>query len=249
MSRDWTKSFFRNEIFTPGSPEAVAAAPDEVKFLWKVLNLRKGSRVLDVPCGTGRHAVRLARRGASVLGVDVTPAYLREARRASRGISNARFERGDMRRLTARGEFDAAINLWNSFGYFDNPADDQKTLKGIARALKPGGLFLIDLLDFDAAKRRNQTKDWFKRADGAYVLADTMFLGGWDPRIVNEWTVLRPGGSPRRSRWFLRGYGRARLFAALRKAGLEPLKTWGALSEGDPSRTRLVVLSMKAPAV
>ena len=246
MSRDWTKTFFRSEIFSPGSPEAVAAAADEVKFLWKVLKLRKGSRVLDIPCGTGRHAVRLARRGASVLGVDVTPEYLREARRAARGLPNARFVRGDMRRIPLRGEFDAAINLWTSFGYFEDPADDLKTLRGIARALKPGGLFLIDMLDYAAAKRRRETRQWMKRSDGAYVLEEALFLGGWDPKIVNEWTVLRPGKPARRSRFVVRGYDRARLFAILRKAGLRPLKTWRALSEDyAPSGSvgRLVVLA------
>jgi len=95
MSRDWTKSFFRDEIFSPGSSEAVEAAVDEVKFIWKALKLKKGSRVLDVPCGTGRHALKLARRGASVLGVDVTPSYLSEARRDARGVSNLRYARVD----------------------------------------------------------------------------------------------------------------------------------------------------------
>ncbi len=251
VSRDWTKTFFRREIFTPGSPEAVSAAGGEAKFLWKVLGLRKGSRVLDVACGTGRHAVRLARRGASVLGVDATPAYLREARRAARGMSNARFLRADMRRLPLRGEFDAAINLWTSFGYFADPADDLKTLRGVARALKPGGLFLIDMLDYDAAKRLGGTKRWMKRSDGAYVLEEALFLGGGDPKIVNEWTVLRPGRRALRSRFVVRGYGRARMFAVLRKSGLKPLKAWGALSEdygsSGPAGARLVVLSVKAP--
>jgi SAM-dependent methyltransferase len=248
MSRDWTKSFFRREIFTPGSPEAVAAAPGEVRFLWRALGLAKGSRVLDVACGTGRHAVRLARRGASVLGVDVTPAYLAEARRAARGLPNARFLRADMRRVSRRAEFDAAINLWTSFGYFEDPADDLKTLRAVARALKPGGLFLIDILDYEAAKRLGRTKHWMRRADGAYVLEEALFLGGYDPKIVNEWTVLRPGRPARRSRFVVRGYDRARLFAALGRAGLRPVRTWTALGSYGSSRPeggRLVVLSRK----
>ena len=246
MSRDWTKAFFRAEVFTPGSPEAVAAAADEVRFLWKVLSLKKGSRVLDVACGTGRHATRLARRGASVLGVDVTPEYLREARRASRGLKNASFVRADMRRLSFRGEFDAAVNLWTSFGYFERPSDDLEALRGIARALKSGGLFLIDMLDFEAAKRRGQTRHWMTRADGAYVLEEALFLGGWDPKIVNEWTILRRGRPARRSRFVVRGYGRTRMSAALRKAGLEPLKTWSSMSPEGLSGTRLVVLARKS---
>ena len=57
-----------------------------------------GLALADIGCGTGRHAVRLARRGASVLGVDITAAYLREARRAAKKLPNVRFVRGDMRR-------------------------------------------------------------------------------------------------------------------------------------------------------
>jgi SAM-dependent methyltransferase len=249
VSRDWTESFFRPEVFSPGSPEAVAAAADEVKFLWKALKLKKGSRVLDIPCGTGRHAVRLARRGASVLGVDITAAYLTQARRAARGLANVRFVRGDMRRIPLREEFDAAINLWTSFGYFEKPSDDVKTLRGIARALKPGGLFLIDTADIRTIRRRFQSKSWSRRADGAYVLEDAVYVGGWDPKVVNEWTILRAGKPARRSRFSVRAYDRERLCAALRKAGLEPVKTWPALSfdygSSGPAGARLVVLSVK----
>jgi SAM-dependent methyltransferase len=249
VSRDWTKSFFRDGIFTPGSPEATAAAGDEVKFLWKVLGLKKGSRVLDIPCGTGRHAVRLARRGASVLGVDITDAYLREARRAARGLRNARFVRGDMRRVPLKNEFDAAINLWTSFGYFERASDDIKTLRGVARALKDGGLFLIDTADITEIRRRLHSRSWSRRADGAYVLEDAIYVGGWDPKVVNEWTVLRRGKPARRSRFVVRGYDKARMFAALKKAGLTPLRTWSALSldygSSGPAGARLVVLARK----
>jgi SAM-dependent methyltransferase len=252
MRREWTKSFFRPEIFTPGSPEAVAAAADETAFLWKALGLKKGSRVLDIPCGTGRHAVRLARRGASVLGVDITPAYLREARRASNKLPNIRFVRGDMRRIPLRGEFDAAINLWTSFGYFEKPSDDVKTLRGIARALKPGGLFLIDTADITTIRRRFQSRSWNRRADGAYVLEDAVYVGGWDPRVINTWTVLRAGKPARRSRFVVRAYDRARLCAALTKAGLKPVRFWSGLSfdygSSGPAGARLVVLARKAGA-
>jgi hypothetical protein len=80
------------------------------------------------------------------------------------------------------------------------------------------------------------------------VLEEALFIGGWDPKIVNEWTILRPGRRARRSRFVVRSYDRARMFAILRKAGLKPLRTWGALSDGAPAGTRLVVLAMKAPA-
>lgn len=247
MSASWTRAFFRPEIFTPGSAEAEAAAPAEARFVWRALGLKRGARVLDVACGTGRHARRLARRGANVVGVDATAAYLREARRAARGLKTARFLQADMRRLSFEGEFDAAVNLWTSFGYFATPEEDQRVLRGVARALKPGGHFLIDLIDFATILSRRTFKNWTPCADGSYLLEEASFIGGADPRVLTDWVVLRPGRAPRRARSSVRGYDRARLFAALRRAGLRPVRAWSRLGYGSsrPSDGRLVVLSVK----
>jgi SAM-dependent methyltransferase len=250
LKRHWTSEFFKPAIFTPGSIEAEGAAPAEARFVWKALGLKRGARVLDVACGTGRHAVRLARRGADVVGVDASAAYLRGARRAARGLKNARFVRGDMRRLPYAGEFDAAVNLWTSFGYFETPAEDLEVLRGVARSLKPGGKFLIDLIDYAAVTARRRFKNWGQCADGSYLLEEAVFLGGWDPRIATYWVVLRRGRAPRTAYSVVRGYDRKRLFALLRRAGLKPVRTWRGLDgygSPRPEGARLVVLSVKAP--
>lgn len=244
---DWTKQFFRAPVFTPGAPEALAAAPTEAAAVWRTLKLKPGARVLDLACGTGRHSVLLARRGAFVVGVDKTEVYLAEARRNARGLANCLFARGDMRRLPFKGEFDAVMNIWTSFGYFAKYSDDIKALKGVQRSLKPGGLFLIDLLDFAWVKKHGQTRRWDRRADGAYLLQDACWFEGRDPKIVNAWIILRPGKPELRSRFVVRGYDKARLYAALRRAGLEPMKSWhglGALGRLK-SAGRLVVLARK----
>lgn len=243
----WAKQFFRAPVFTPGAPEALAAAPMEAAAAWRALGLKPGSRLLDLACGTGRHSLLLARRGAFVVGVDKTEAYLKEARANARGLKNCLYARGDMRRLPFEGEFDAAMNLWTSFGYFAKPSDDLKALKGVARALKPGGLFLIDLIDFAWVKKHGTRRRWDRRADGAYLLQDAVWVEGRDPRVINAWVILRPGKPELRSRFVVRGYDRPRLYAALRRAGLEPVKSWnglGALARLKSSG-RLVVLARK----
>jgi SAM-dependent methyltransferase len=248
VSRDWTKAFFRSEVFTPGDPDALAAAPAEAAAAWRLLGLKRGMKVLDVACGTGRHSVEFARKGAFVVGVDKTAEYLERARRAGRGLKNCAFAEGDMRRLPFAGEFDAAVNLWTSFGYFEKPSDDLAVLKGVARSLKPGGRFLIELVDFAWVRSRTTHRHWNRRGDGSYLLQEAVLVEGKDPRAINEWTILRRGRPPQRTRFVVRGYDRRRLFAALRKAGLVPVKSWSSLVGAAPARRfngRLVVLAKK----
>ena len=84
---------------------------------------------------------------------------------------------------------------------------------------------------------------------GAYVLEDAVYVGGWDPKVINTWTVLRAGKPTRRSRFVVRAYDRARLCAALRSAGLKPIRFWNGLSfdygAAGPGGSRLVILSRK----
>jgi SAM-dependent methyltransferase len=118
----------------------------EVDFLVRSLGLREGGRILDIPCGYGRHASELARRGFPVVGVDLSRAMIAEARRRWTEGPRLRFLRQDMRRIVFRNEFDAVVNLYTSFGYFA-PRENEAVLRRMAGALRPGGRILIDHRD------------------------------------------------------------------------------------------------------
>src|SRR5574340_332418 len=122
MESNWYETFFQgvalefwNQVTTPEQTRA------EADFLERKLGPGPGARILDVPCGSGRHAVELAARGYRVCGIDIAPENIADARRraGARGVSAA-FERGDMRRLPRPGEFDGAYCFGNSFGYLDH---------------------------------------------------------------------------------------------------------------------------------
>lgn len=228
-------------------PEALEQAPAEAAFIARSLRLKKGQRLLDLCCGTGRHSFELARRGALVTGLDATSEYLAQARREAGHSTNPVFVKGDMRRLPFDGEFDAVVNLWTSFGYFEDPADDLRALRGAARALKPGGLFLIDLVNGDWNRRHAVPRNWSRRSDGTLVLEETTVREGRDPALLNAWTVIRTGKRPVKASFFVRSYDERRLCALLHRAGLVPKRRWGGL-DGSPfmgDSKRLVVLAYR----
>jgi len=115
---------------------------NEVAAVASRLPLPDFGRVLDVCCGPGRHAAGLVERGYSVTGVDRDAAAVSQARRVAPA---GRFLELDQRNLDRlQGPFDAALILWQSFGYFD-PATNDRVLADLARLLRPGGRLLLDL--------------------------------------------------------------------------------------------------------
>jgi SAM-dependent methyltransferase len=145
MQHDWHREFFQGiavELWHQAAPPAQTVL--EVDFAWLELGLAPGSRVLDVPCGHGRHAVELARRGAVVTGVDLSADALALARAgAAKANVPVAWRQADVSEAVELPPCDAAITLGNSFGYF-GPAGLPPFVRSVARALKPGGRWLID---------------------------------------------------------------------------------------------------------
>ncbi|MGH9112521.1 MAG: methyltransferase domain-containing protein [Acidimicrobiales bacterium] len=119
----------------------------EVAFLTRALGLRPGHRLLDVGCGPGRHAHAFADRGIEVVGVDISQRFV-DIAAAGATSPKASFVRADARELAFDAEFDAAISLCQgAFGLAGGPGApldaDGEILRGIARALRPGGLVAV----------------------------------------------------------------------------------------------------------
>lgn len=200
----------------------------EADFVVERLELEPGERILDVGCGHGRHSLELARRGLRVAGVDLSPRSLEHARAAAvaEGLE-ADFERRDMRELDFDGEFDAVVNLFAAFGYFDDDADDERVVRGVARALRPGGRFLIETLNLLGLVPRYRDRTWEETHAGATLLAEHRFdvLRG---RNEATWTFVRVDGSRRESRSRVRLFTPHELAALLERAGLRVTGSWGS---------------------
>lgn len=112
----------------------------EADFLAAELDRVKPGPVLDLPCGTGRHAAALAARGFQVTGVDLSIESIEQARARPEPVD---WRVGDMRRFTARGEFAGAYTMGNSFAYFDHEGC-REFIAAVAAALRPGALFILE---------------------------------------------------------------------------------------------------------
>ncbi|MBI4803201.1 MAG: class I SAM-dependent methyltransferase [Elusimicrobia bacterium] len=245
IKHEWHKDFFKNSFYNPASPAAVTKAPEEARFVLKQLKLKKGAKLLDLCCGPGRHAVEFAKKGLAVTGYDFSGEYLREAaRRAKKKKAALRLIRGDMRQLKFKDEFDAVVNLFTSFGYFQNFPDDLKALKGAARALKSGGRFMLDTMNGEFVRKKFHPRSWTRMPDGSYRLDETVYK---KDGIVVAWTFLKAGKKPVSRLFFIRLYSRKTLSAALKKAGLTPLKFWGSFQGAllSDKRNRLIALAQK----
>jgi len=129
-------------------------------------------RILDLACGWGRHAIELARRGHTVTGIDLSRVMLDEAkRRADKANVTVKWLCMDMREIDFRDEFDVAINMFTSFGYFVDETENAKVLEKVFHSLVSGGRFLLDLDNPSYFIRKRQRLEQFRlrRSSGASV--------------------------------------------------------------------------------
>jgi SAM-dependent methyltransferase len=204
--------------------DRLEARGDEAGLIWRLLELEPGMEVLDLACGHGRIANVLAAHGCRVTGLDATPLFLDLARRdaAARGVTVAYVE-GDMRALPWTERFDRVINWFTAFGYFDD-AGNRLVLSEVARALKPGGRFAIELQNRDGIIRQFQPASVDER-DGD-LLIDRRWFEPLTGRVVSERTVVR-GGQVRRVPYFVRMFTFTELRDWLLGAGFASVEGYG----------------------
>jgi SAM-dependent methyltransferase len=170
-SAEWWESYFDAHYLLEYEPIFTEARDRrEVSRLIDILALPAGSRILDVPCGQGRHAHPLAEAGYRVEGLDYSQHLIDKAR--ARGTSpTLKYTRGDMRKLPARwtGAFDAVLNLFTSFGFFAAAKDDALTMREFARVLKPGGALVWHGGSRDGVMAKFLSRDWWKSDDGTMI--------------------------------------------------------------------------------
>ena len=242
MYLNWFETFFEGLALEMWrgvmTPELTAL---EAGFLADRLELQKGTSALDVPCGNGRLAIELAKRGVRMTGVDISAGFLDEARGAAPDME---WVLGDMRNLPWNSRFDAAYCWGNSFAYFDHD-NCLRFLDAVARAVKPGGRFILEsgavaetLLPNLKPERKMRIGDIDFESQNSYAAAEsrmdiTYTFSRGDQREVkpiHQW--VHSAGEIRRM---------------LRSSGLEPVATFGDVdgSRFELGSPRFIALALR----
>ena len=227
------------------SEERFAAAEEEMEKAIRLLDF-KGSSVLDLCCGPGRHSLVLAERGFTVTGVDRTEFLLEKARTEAetRGLEIEWIQQ-DMRDFVRPEAFDLVLSMLTSFGYFDNKQDDVKVLENMFVSLREGGCCLIDLAGRETLARIFQPTNSHDLADGSILVERHEIFDDWT-RIRNEWILIK-GDKAKTHRFHHTVYSGQELRLLLEGVGFKDVRLYGSLDgEGyGLESNRLIAVGQK----
>jgi SAM-dependent methyltransferase len=192
------EDFWREMYNHMFNAEKFREAEEQVSEIISLTAFEEGP-ILDLCCGPGRHAIGFARRGYRVTGVDRTKFLLDLAKeRATESGQQIEWIQRDMREFVRPNAFGLVVNLWTSFGYFENDADDLRILSNVFESLRPGGVFLIDLLGKEIIARGFSLTTSTEHQDGSLLVERHKICDGWN-RVANEWILIKEGRARRSS--------------------------------------------------
>jgi ubiquinone/menaquinone biosynthesis C-methylase UbiE len=226
--RLWWEDLFNDDYLRTMEKVTDAQIAREVDFIETSLGLEKGSTMLDLACGTGRQAIELARRGYEVVAFDLSLQMLaRAGDEAQEQDVKLNFVQGDMREMTFEAQFDG-VYCWNTaFGYFDEEKN-ALVVDRVHRALKPGGLFLLDVANRDFIIRQSPSLAWFE-GDGC-VCMDEMTVDFITSRMKVKRTLMLDDGRSRESEYSMRIYSLHELGKILHEHGFKVTEVSGRLA-------------------
>lgn len=219
----------------------------EVDGLVLLTGLRSGERILDVPCGAGRHSIELASRGYDVVGVDLNRIHLASAREgALRNNIQISFEQCNMLSLGHIAQFDVLINMFYSFGFFDTDKDNARVLANFRSALRPGGRMLMHT---DVNLPRLRSGMYRKKESRQLVCGGILqIIEQYDEksrRINGSWSICKEGKSISRN-YSVRVYEAEEFIQICLDSGFKECKVfsdWSGASYSEQSEEIIFVAS------
>lgn len=200
----------------------------EVDGVLRLLDLKGKSKILDCPTGYGRHSIELARRGHHLTGSDLNSRHLEIAKKkAEEGSVKIKFVKENMLDLEYVSEFDAVINMFYSFGFFESEEENFKVLQNFFKALKPNGQFLmhtdVNIPFIQAGKYKHDE-------ERVLVSGNTLrIVDEYNPtskRINGFWILKNEKGKEIKKEYSVRVYSREEFIDLCKSAGFKFCKAY-----------------------
>jgi SAM-dependent methyltransferase len=222
-----------------------AAAVENVPKIVALTGTSGGS-LMDQACGPGRYAVAFAKAGFHVTGVDRTRCLLNKGReRARQAGATVEWIEEDMREFARPAAFDLALNVYTSFGYFDDAAENRRVLEKVLTSLKTGGAFVFEHVGKEILASKFQSTQADTLADGSVLIQRRRVIDDWS-RIDVEWILLEDGRATsfRIRHWI---YSARELRDLLTSAGFADISLYGSFdgSPYGPQAQRLIAVARK----
>lgn len=261
MKKTWFKDWFNTQQYLDlYKHRDDSDAKKIITLLFRNINLTKGAQCLDLACGNGRHSILFARKGFNVTGIDLSPYLINQAKKRlhkeyKHYIKKMSFIIKDMRKIGYKNKFDLVVNLFSSFGYFEDDKENFKVLRGISQALKPRGYFLFDFLNKYHLKRTLIPCDLKLLNNTAYL--QLRHLESSSPHrqefvIKNIFIIQnsKPDKTPKIHHYLekIRLYSLNDFRKEFKKNGLKILNIWGdyAGNSFNKNSERLIILAKKS---
>jgi SAM-dependent methyltransferase len=219
---------FWSELYPFMFPEErFRLAEEQIEKVLALVNYKEG-KVLDLCCGPGRHSLALAKRGILVTAVDRSEFLLRKAmEETAKSNIEIEFVPDDMRHFVRGDSFSLVLNMFTSFGYFDDKEDDLKVLRNAYQSLKPEGAILIDIFGKEPLARKFQATISTDCGDGLLLIQRHEICEDWT-RCRNEWILVKDG-TAKTFNFQTRLYSGQEMKDILHRAGFEEVNLFGDL--------------------
>lgn len=246
---DWFEKLYTKDYIQLcgfGSPEQTAI---EAAFLVDVLRLSSDSRLLDICCGFGRHTFAISNLAhCQIVGIDLSDEYLTIAKEQY-SSPNITYLKKDMRDLQLERRFDAATNVFTSFGFFEHDEENEQVMQEANKALKQGGLFLVDIenkFNFVLNDVLKKEYYWEQIDEHTYCVIHNTYDVVHEREIFSA-TIVEDGKDAIRVGYNIRLYSLPELTSMLERNGFELLNVWGDFDKRNYSlhSRRLITLAQK----
>lgn len=241
----WFRKWFNHHYLRVYSHRDKREAAEDVRKVEKLLPLRKKQPILDLACGSGRHAVELASRGYKVVGLDLSSTLLKVALESAEAAGvQLPLVRGDVRSIPFADTFGCVLNFFTSFGYFKDEEENLEVLASIRRCLIPGGCFMIDHINTEKAINSLVPEDR-SEIGGLAVIQRRRFDA--KTRRIEKTIILRENGERTAYEESVRLYSLDEFSGMINGAGLLIRSVCGGLdgSPFAPDAPRMVVIGEK----